>query len=85
MRNGEIILSAWELLCFTLFKALATPSLFTISAQSPFFTETYDDMEDENGQVNIFNLMEKVRMDKHRMLVVLLTRLLRKLILLLNE
>ena len=42
-------------------------------------------MEGEDGQVNVHNLMDKVRMDKHRMLVILLTRLLRKLIMLINE
>ena len=76
--EGLIILSAWELLCFTLFKALTTPSLFTSMRPAPFFTET---CEDEGGRLKIEDLMAKVRMDKHRMLVILLTRLLKKLIL----
>ena len=80
--EGFIILSAWELLCFTLFKALTTPSLFTNLSSTPFFTET---CEEEEGRPNIENLMAKVRMDKHRMLVILLTRLLKKLMLQVKE
>ena len=87
MPNNAILLSPWELLCFTLFKALATPSVFSNQDQENlqhFYTETnYLKSNLQNEEAN--REFSQVRMSKHRILVILIARLHRKLILQLKD
>ena len=81
LQVDQIILSPWELLCFTLFKALATSSLTSDQlALKYFYTETNEFKTDLRGEGANYEFSQ-IRMDKHRILVILLARLHRKLIL----
>ena len=79
-----IILSPWELLIFTLFHSLTDIGPHAVSAYDSMH---YFDLDEElGGQESISErekirlLMTKFKMDKNRMMVILLTRLLKRLI-----
>ena len=80
LQNGQIILSPWELLCFTLFKALASPSLTCPHLAMQCFYDEANESGNNLSDYDIDQAFYKMRMDKHRMLVILMSRLHRKLI-----
>ena len=81
------MLSSWELIVFTLFKSLTSVSDYAVSSYSDMHyyerelsactDKKYDRMDE---QEKVRRLMTQFKMDKNRMLVILLTRLLKKLI-----
>lgn len=65
LTNGEVILNPWELLIMTLFKALQESSYIPHLEHYPLFMTDYE-MKEKTRQ----------RLDKHRLLAIVMTRLL---------
>mmetsp|Transcript_21614 Transcript_21614/g.28932 ORF Transcript_21614/g.28932 Transcript_21614/m.28932 type:complete len:84 (+) Transcript_21614:871-1122(+) len=80
------MLSSWELLIFTLFKGLTQLGNHSVSsfANAHFFESKMgliDDVVDNlSDQEKVRHLLNECKMDKNRMIVILLTRLLKRLI-----
>lgn len=87
MQNNMIVLSSWELLVFSMFKSLTELSRNSVSSfphmhyfeSNLAFTDDSVDRVDSDEKVR--RLLTQFKMDKNRMLVILLTRLLQRLIL----
>ena len=82
-----IVLSSWELLIFTLFKSLTELNPHSVSAfkHMHYFESDLTLMDDVVDRLDddekVRRLLTQFKMDKNRMVVILLTRLLRRLIL----
>ena len=84
--SGMILLSNWELLIFSLFKSLTQLGPFSRSCHvgCHYFESKMDLLDDVvnhlTDEERVQRLRSETKMDKHRMLVILLARLLKRLI-----
>ena len=83
MLSNLVSLSPWELLCFTLFKALTTQTPLIDRRQMHLFSFDGGELHpDDSEEVSNFRFVHQLmRMDKNRMVLIVLVRLLKRLIL----